>query len=89
MKNFTLITMMIVGLSATPATFAGAADNQTKNDKRAEAKVIDPVCGMTVDPKTAEKSIYKGKTYYFCARSEKEAFEKSPEKYVSHGRQKK
>ena len=30
--------------------------------------VIDPVCGMTVDPKTAEhKAEYKGVTYYFCA----------------------
>jgi Cu+-exporting ATPase len=45
--------------------------------------VVDPVCGMTVDPKTADKSVYKGKTYYFCSRSEKQQFDKTPEKYLA------
>ena len=44
---------------------------------------IDPVCKMTVDPKTAPaKSEYKGQTYYFCAPGCKAAFEKDPEKYL-------
>jgi len=44
---------------------------------------VDPVCGMTVDPKTAAgKSEYQGQTYYFCALSCKKAFDKEPEKYV-------
>ena len=44
---------------------------------------IDPVCKMTVDPKTAPaKAEYKGKTYYFCAPGCKVAFEKDPEKYL-------
>ena len=44
---------------------------------------IDPVCGMTVDEKTAPAiSEYKGKTYYFCARGCKIAFDKDPEKYL-------
>lgn len=46
----------------------------------------DPVCGMDVDPKTAAlKSIYKGKTYYFCAPGCKREFDKNPEKYVGAG----
>ena len=89
MKNHTLIAMLAIGLSMTTGMFAQGQASQAKAEKKAEAKAIDPVCGMAVDPKTAEKSVYKGKTYYFCARSEKEAFEKSPEKYVSHGREKK
>ena len=45
---------------------------------------IDPVCGMEVDPKTAEfKSIYHGKMYYFCSRGCKNDFEKDPEKYIN------
>jgi len=45
--------------------------------------VKDPVCGMNVDEKTAKiKVTYKGKTYYFCSASCKEAFNKSPQKYV-------
>jgi YHS domain-containing protein len=43
----------------------------------------DPVCGMTVDEKSAAgKSEYKGQTYYFCSPGCKTAFDKEPEKYV-------
>jgi len=46
-------------------------------------KVKDLVCGMMIDPKTAAAtSEYKGKTYYFCARGCKVAFDKDPEKYI-------
>lgn len=45
--------------------------------------VIDPVCGMEIDPKTAAgKSEYQGQTYYFCSSGCKQAFDKEPEKYV-------
>ena len=38
---------------------------------------------MAVDPKTAtDKATYKGKTYYFCSREDKETFNKSPQKYA-------
>lgn len=44
----------------------------------------DPVCGMTVDDKTAPaKAEYKGKTYYFCSQQCKDTFQKDPEKYVT------
>ena len=44
---------------------------------------IDPVCGMDVAPDEAQgKTSYKGKTYYFCARGCKVAFDKDPEKYI-------
>lgn len=43
----------------------------------------DPVCGMTVDEKTAVASAnYKGTTYYFCCPACKEKFEQEPEKYL-------
>ena len=43
----------------------------------------DPVCGMTVDEeKVAATSEYKGKTYYFCSKGCKVAFDKDPEKYL-------
>ncbi|HEY5670547.1 MAG TPA: YHS domain-containing protein [Anaerolineales bacterium] len=44
----------------------------------------DPVCGMDVDPKTAQwRSEYKGQMYYFCAPGCKRSFEKDPEKFLS------
>jgi YHS domain-containing protein len=46
----------------------------------------DPVCRMEVDEKTAElKTVYKGKTYYFCAPGCKRAFEEHPERYLETG----
>jgi Cu+-exporting ATPase len=43
----------------------------------------DPVCGMVVDEKqAAATSTYKGKTYYFCAQTCKERFDRSPEKFI-------
>ena len=40
------------------------------------------VCDMDVALKTSPKSVYKGKTYYFCSDDHKEVFDKSPQKYV-------
>jgi YHS domain-containing protein len=38
---------------------------------------------MQVDEKTAKhKTVYKGKTYYFCAPGCKITFEENPEKYL-------
>src|SRR6266850_5076767 len=40
-----------------------------------------PVCGMDVDPKTAPRSVYKGKTYYFCSDDDKKTFDAAPDKF--------
>ncbi len=44
----------------------------------------DPVCGMSVDPKTSVSSQYQGKTYYFCCNGCKASFDKEPEKYLAN-----
>ncbi|HVH88766.1 MAG TPA: DJ-1/PfpI family protein [Terriglobales bacterium] len=41
-----------------------------------------PVCDMDVDPATSLKSVYNGKTYYFCSEGHKQTFDESPEKYL-------
>jgi YHS domain-containing protein len=44
---------------------------------------VDPVCGMRVDPMSADHEFtYKGRSYHFCAEQCKEAFEKNPGKYI-------
>jgi Cu+-exporting ATPase len=44
---------------------------------------IDPVCGMTVDPATAEhRSEFGGKTYHFCSAGCKVAFDDHPDRYL-------
>lgn len=46
-------------------------------------KVLDPVCGMTVNPDNAAANAeYNGTTYYFCSPGCKVAFVKDPEKYL-------
>jgi transcriptional regulator GlxA family with amidase domain len=40
------------------------------------------VCQMDVDPATAPKSLFKGKTYYFCSQEDKKTFDATPDKFV-------
>ena len=45
--------------------------------------VIDPVCGMNVDPADAAgSSTYEGLAYYFCSQHCLTQFERSPEQYA-------
>jgi P-type Cu+ transporter len=44
----------------------------------------DPVCGMTVNPKSAKAKLnHEGKLYHFCSSGCAQRFEKTPEKYRS------
>lgn len=46
--------------------------------------VVDPVCGMPVNPSEAPaQSRYQGKTYSFCSRECKQMFDAQPERYVT------
>jgi YHS domain-containing protein len=47
-------------------------------------KMIDPVCGMEVDPDTAAgESEFQGQTFYFCSPGCKSAFDRDPEQYIN------
>ena len=46
--------------------------------------VIDPVCGMTVDPHTAKhRADQRGHTYYFCSAGCRTKFVGDPQKYLA------
>ena len=48
--------------------------------------VVDPVCGMTIDPAEAAGSWdYNGQRYYFCHSSCLERFQSDPESFLSRG----
>jgi len=49
---------------------------------QAEEHPVCPVCGMGVDPATAPKSVYRGKTYYFMSDEHKQQFDANPELYL-------
>jgi len=47
-----------------------------------EQPVVDPVCGMSVDPAKAAATLWHdGTQLYFCAEGCKRAFESAPDKY--------
>ena len=53
-------------------------------NKSTQSVVIDPVCGMTVDPATAKaRADYEGKTYYFCCPGCAQKFTADPQKYLA------
>jgi len=47
---------------------------------------IDPVCGMEVDENGAkDRSLFEGRTFYFCSQDCREEFDEAPEEYVGEG----
>ncbi len=63
--------------------------NPASNSVYAKAAVstaphpLCPVCEMEVDPKSAPKSAFKGKTYYFCSDDHKAMFDAAPAKWLA------
>jgi putative intracellular protease/amidase/YHS domain-containing protein len=59
--------------------------NPDSNSAYAQVRSTDehplcPICTMEVDPKIAPKSVFAGKTYYFCSQEHKKLFDTAPEK---------
>lgn len=59
-------------------------DHQHKNDDSHIHLVIDPVCGMKINPSTAKggKSSFAGHDYFFCNSKCKIKFDSNPQKYL-------
>lgn len=48
--------------------------------------VVDPVCGMRLDPTQVRfTSDYEGMRYYFCSETCKHRFDHDPEAYLASG----
>jgi len=85
-----LITLMAAALLTTsliPAMAAAPAKKAPAKPPAAQKKVVSAVCPVmgTKIPdvtKAAGKSVYKGKTYYFCCAMCKPKFDANPAKYV-------
>jgi Cu+-exporting ATPase len=59
---------------------------QTPVSTPANKEVVDPVCGMTIDPADAVGHVdYQGQTYFFCAESCLERFKADPVRYMTPG----
>jgi Cu+-exporting ATPase len=73
------------GMGGGPIAGPSAARSADgKPEEEVVRMAVDPICKMQVDPaKAAGSSTYKGQTYYFCALSCKETFDKNPERYAA------
>ncbi|HOF90129.1 MAG TPA: YHS domain-containing protein [Armatimonadota bacterium] len=50
-------------------------------------QLIDPVCGMRMNPEEAPAVLtYGTRSYYFCSDTHKQEFERNPEFYVEKAR---
>ena len=47
-------------------------------------EALDPICGMTVQVASARyRSVYEGRTYYFCSPGCLKKFEENPAEYAA------
>ena len=59
------------------------ASTQHHHNHQSSGGVIDPVCGMAVDPHTANhRADYRGHAYYFCSAGCRTKFVGDPQKYL-------
>jgi len=80
------IALMVLALFVVAIAAAGCGTTAEKKADTAKKTVsaVCPVMGTHIPDvtKAAGKSVYKGKTYYFCCDACKPAFDKDPEKYI-------
>ena len=70
--------------TARPATHQTIDSTQKRKDART-SQAIDPVCGMTVNPKHAAAQVdYGGTTYYFCSKHCAASFDQDPAPFATN-----
>lgn len=68
---------------ASVASVDGAMANE-RTPMATAATTVDPVCGMSVDPRTARFSAgHAGQTFYFCSPGCQRSFEADPQRYLA------
>jgi Cu+-exporting ATPase len=71
---------------AKESSCCGGHGNHSPHSK-VDGKVLDPVCGMTVDPATSKHRFdYRGETYHFCSAGCRTKFAADPGKYLDKSR---
>lgn len=70
-----------------PANFTQIGKNKSETETK---EFIDPVCGMSVAPKTsAGKCEFKNETYYFCSTGCLNKFKQNPQNFLEEKQEKK
>ena len=82
-RTIAVIVLVVFVLSVSAIAGSGCAKAKPAPAKKVVSAVC-PVMGTKIPDvsKAAGKSVYKGKTYYFCCPGCKPVFDKNPEKYI-------
>ena len=93
-RNASSMGQPIRSSTATPGHETGSAccgghggqahgDHEHDQPPAESGKVLDPVCGMTVDPATSKHRFdYQARTYHFCSAGCRTKFAAAPETYL-------
>lgn len=58
------------------------------NQEELGEKAVCPICGMEITVSTRTPALeYRGQIYYFCTEDEKAQFMKTPQKFLSQGKE--
>ena len=74
-RRFIISLIVLLGVSTL-------AIGQAKKSNTRPEKARDPVCGIMVEKDPQLAAEYKGKTYYFCSKADKDKCKENPQKYV-------
>ena len=74
-RRFVVNCVALLGLSVR-----GYAQGKVPRPKPEKAR--DPVCGLMVEKEAELSADYNGRTYYFCSKTDRDKFKKTPLKYV-------
>ncbi len=70
-------------MAASEPVTHGAAHHRHDHPAASPEAVVDPVCGMTVDPATARhRTLHAGREYVFCGARCLERFSADPERFI-------
>lgn len=89
MKKTSIVALLVLTVFLLTIAIAMACDccGSKASAEPAKIKTVSAVCPVMGNKipdvtKAAGKSVYKGKTYYFCCKGCKPVFDKDPEKYI-------
>lgn len=87
-KTIIALTILVFFAAGLMPAFSAERAKKCPAKPAAHKKVVSAVCPVmgTKIPDASKagggKSVYKGKTYYFCCPGCKPVFDKNPEKYI-------
>ena len=84
-KMAMLLALTLIGCNSQPTEMKdeGTASSAAEGNATA-GKVVDPVCGMKINPsEAARQTRHGGKLYHFCSEDCLKKFEADPQKFVA------